>query len=103
MTLPLKIDVVTFDEEITEHTMKLKGVYYWDSGESDIYSPECGFLISHTAATLEDLKATGDRINCGYSSNFTSEITIFSDYYYVAWCKLSGKSFFGEVKSTATP
>lgn len=107
-TLPININVETLDMEITERSRILKGVYFWHSSEDGIIAPECGFLISKTASTLEDLKASGEKIYGGtpFMSNiFSKEITdpYISFSYYVAWCKLRGKSFFGEVKFTATP
>ena len=63
---------------------------------------EIGFLYSATSATAESLAANGTEVPCTLQSDDSFQTTItglpVGNIYYVAFARIGGKSYYGEVK-----
>ena len=91
--------------DITEFMATLNGTLNVESVEP--LTTDVWFLYSATASTLEEMKASGQRVSStlsedGSFTNILSSLNYNSAYYYVACAKVHDKEHYGEIKSFTT-
>ena len=91
-------------ENITADSASLNGSFSID-GEDNLV--KTGFFIGKNGNSVEDLRASGKRVDCYESSQRfsakVSNLTGNSDYYFVAFIDVLGTLIFGSIQHIHTP